>query len=135
MKKNVCVIGILVLVGVLWYMPQIVSAQSVKFTISRMVVSSDVQEKEPVGIAETFPASTEKVYCFVEARDIAEDTNVGFVWYYEDREVARVQLPLKKGIRWRTYSSKRLAGLKGNWKVELHDADGNTLHGITFKVE
>ncbi len=102
-----------------------------------MVVSASIENKEPVGVAETFLSSTatEKVYCFLEARDIAEDTSVSFVWYFEEKEKARINLPLRKGSRWRTYSSKNLAGLKGNWKVELQDADGTILKTVEFTVK
>ena len=37
------------------------------FTIVRLTVGTGVEKSEPVGTAETFPASTEKVYCFMEA--------------------------------------------------------------------
>jgi hypothetical protein len=49
--------------------------------------------------------------------------------------MAIVNLPLKKGAKWRTYSSKRLGGLKGEWKVELQDADSNLLQTVGFTVE
>ncbi|MFC1819372.1 DUF2914 domain-containing protein, partial [Thermodesulfobacteriota bacterium] len=58
-----------------------------------------------------------------------------FVWYFEDTEMARVALPLNKGMRWRTYSSKKLAGLKGNWKVELQDYSGIVLNTVSFQVQ
>jgi hypothetical protein len=105
------------------------------FTIARLVVGTGVENREPVGVAETFPASTEKVYCFLEATGIAEDTEVSFVWFYGEKEMLKINLPLKTGPRWRTYASKNLAGMKGDWKVELRDSNGNPLKEIKFKVE
>ncbi len=49
--------------------------------------------------------------------------------------MAKVTLPVKQGQRWRTYSSKKLAGLKGDWEVELHDAKGTVLQTVEFTVE
>jgi hypothetical protein len=105
------------------------------FTIARLAVGTGIDNREPGGVAEVFPVSTERVYCFLEATDIAEDTQVSFVWFYGDKEMAKVSLPLKMGSRWRTHTSKNLAGLKGEWKVEIRDPDGNLLKDIKFKVE
>ena len=107
----------------------------VLFEIARMVIAGSIEEREPVGVVNAFAATTEKVYCFLEAREIVEDTTVNFVWYFEEKEVANVELPVTQGSRWRTYSSKKLAGLKGNWKVELHDIYGNVLQTVEFYVE
>jgi len=58
-----------------------------------MVVAESIEDREPAGIAETFSADTEKVYCFIEAKDIAADTTVSFVWYFDETEMARIDLP------------------------------------------
>jgi hypothetical protein len=105
------------------------------FTISRTVVGTGVENNEPVGAAETFPGTTEKVYCFLEAADIAKDTEVSLVWFHGQDEKLKSTLPLKEGKRWRTYADKNLRGLKGDWKVEIKDADGNLLKEVKFKVE
>lgn len=105
------------------------------FVIKRMVVCENISNREPIGISETFSAQTEKVYCFLEAGQIEQDTSVTFVWYFEDREMARVQLPLEKGKRWRTYTSKKISGLKGSWTVELLESSGIVLNTVTFQVQ
>lgn len=105
------------------------------FTIERMVIAGSVENRKPIGVVNVFSSATEKVYCYLEAVDVLEDTEVVFVWYYEDRAMARIELPLRKSSRWRTYSSKKLAGLKGTWKVALQDIDGNVLKTVEFSVE
>jgi hypothetical protein len=109
--------------------------ESPGFTIAQMVVCENVENRAPVGEAEVFPASTPKVYSYLEAKDIVEDTNVSFVWHFEENQVAKVDLTLRKGSRWRTYASKNIATFKGDWKVELQDASGKVLKAIAFKVE
>jgi hypothetical protein len=106
-----------------------------EFSVARMVVAEAVQDKEPVNVSETFPATTESVYCFIEAKDIASAAPVSFIWSYEGKEVHRFTLPLEKGTKWRTFASKKLYGQKGTWKVELQDSAGNTVKTIAFKVE
>jgi hypothetical protein len=105
------------------------------FSISTMVVAEDVQDREPVGVSETFPASTEKVYCFIEATNISENTEATFVWYHEGQEMRTFTLPIMQGHRWRTFAYKNLHGKTGNWKVEVKDETGNSVKAITFKVE
>ena len=105
------------------------------FTIAKLVIGTGVDNREPVGVAEVFPASTEKVYCFLEATGIAKDTEVSFVWFYGQKEMLKITLPVKMGSRWRTSACKNLRGLKGEWKVEIRDPDGNLLKDIKFKVE
>ena len=105
------------------------------FTIARLVVGTGVEKAEPVGVAETFPASTEKVYCFLEATDVGKDTEISFVWSYGGKEMLKTTLPLKVGPKWRTYGNKNLRGLKGEWKVEIRGPDGKVLKDVKFKVE
>ncbi len=103
--------------------------------IARLVVGTGVEKGEPVGVAETFPAKTEKVYCFLEAKNIPKDTEISFVWFHGQKELLKTALPLKMGSKWRTYAHKNLRGLKGEWKVEIKGADGNLIKDVKFKVE
>ena len=105
------------------------------FTVARLVVGTGVENREPTGVAETFPASTEKVYCYLEATNIAKDTEVSVVWSLGGKEISKTGLSLKAGSRWRTNAIKSVKGLKGDWKVEIKDASGNLVKEAKFKVE
>jgi hypothetical protein len=105
------------------------------FNVAKLVVCTGVENRVPVGVAETFSASTQKVYAFLDATKITEDTQVTFVWLYNQKEVSKVELPLKRGFRWRTFASKTVSGMKGDWSVELKDAEGNTVKTAQFKIE
>ena len=105
------------------------------FAVKRFVIGTGVDNGEPVGAAETFPASTEKVYCFLEATDIAKDIEVSFVWFNGDKEMSKFSVPLKMGPRWRTYAYKNLGEMKGDWKVEIRDPEGKVVKDAKFKVE
>ena len=141
MKRQKAVRFLLILIVIVaWVMVlqaygQEKSKESAEFTIARLVVGTGVDKDEPVGVAETFPASTEKVYCFLEATNIAKDTEVSFVWLYGQKEMLKTTLPIKAGAKWRTYANKNLRGLKGEWKVEIKDPDGKVLKDVKFKVE
>jgi hypothetical protein len=109
--------------------------ETAPFAIKRLVIGTGVENGEPVGAAETFPASTEKVYCFLEATDITKDTEISFVWFNGDKEMTKFNVPLKMGPRWRTYAYKNLRELKGDWKVEIRDPEGKVVKDFKFKVE
>ena len=111
------------------------AAQAPPFTVARLVVGTDVQAREPVGVADVFPAGTQSVACFLEARDISEVTEVEMVWFFVDEEVARVPLTLGAGSRWRTYSRKQIGARPGDWKVDLQDMAGQLLGTVRFVVE
>jgi hypothetical protein len=112
-----------------------VAAQDAPFSVERLVVSTDVQDREPVGISDVFPAGTETVFCFLEARDIRQPVKVQMVWYFGDEELARVPLALGASARWRTYASKQVGGRQGNWKVYLQDESDQILGTVQFVVE
>ena len=111
------------------------SGQEKEFTIARLVIGTGVENREPVGVAETFPATTEKVYCFLEATEILKDTEVSFVWFHDEKEMLKTNLPLQTGPKWRTFADKNIGGMKGDWKVEVRDIKGNLVKDIKFKVE
>ncbi len=104
-------------------------------TINRLVICSGIENREPVDNVSTFPAGTEMAYAFLEATSISRDVEVSFVWLYDGQEVARVILPIRQGNRWRTYSSKKLSGRAGSWRVEVQDSNSNILAATDFTVE
>ncbi|HNR40038.1 MAG TPA: DUF2914 domain-containing protein [Acidobacteriota bacterium] len=103
--------------------------------LSRFVVCTGVENREPVGAADTFPAATEKVFAFVELKDIAADTEITIVWHHGDNEVGRTVLAAKQGARWRTHAYKTLHNRTGDWRVEVLDAGGAKLGDTSFTVE
>jgi hypothetical protein len=133
MKKGIflCVLLAMIILGI--SLPA--SGQEKEFTIARLVVGTGVENREPVGVAETFPATTEKVYCFLEATEISKDTEISFVWFHGEQEMLKTNLPLQTGPKWRTFANKTVAGMKGDWKVEVRDIKGSLVKDIKFKVD
>lgn len=128
--------GVVVMLWVLLLgLPTAALSQGEPFSVARFVVCENVHDRSPVNVLDIFPAGTETVYCFLEARDIPEPTEVRMVWYHEEQELARVPLSIGQGPRWRTYTRKKTMGLKGNWKVYLLDSAENTLASVQFVLE
>ena len=136
MKLHHIIIGIITVLSLtLFFSSTSLSMDDPGFIINRMIMCEDIADKEPVNATGTFSADIEKVYCFFEAKEIENDTTVTFVWYFESKEMARVSLPLTQGMRWRTFASKKLLGLKGHWKVELQESSGIILNTVSFQVQ
>ncbi len=110
-------------------------AQAANLTVSRMEIAGSIENREPAGIAATFPAATEKVYCYLELKDVPKDATITYVWTLGPNEMGKVNQPVKKSSRWRTWASKTLGGMKGDWKVDVLDESGAVLKSATFKVE
>ena len=115
--------------------PSRAEEKTASLTINRLIVCSGVENHEPVDNVSTFPAGTEMAYAFLEATNITRDVEVSFVWLHDGNEVARVILPIRQGSRWRTYSSKKLAGLSGAWRVEVQDSNSTVLAATDFTLE
>lgn len=111
------------------------AAPASDLTIARMEIAGSVENREPVGIAATFPADTEKVYCFLEFRDMKQETTVNVVWTLGLNEMASVPLTIKPYAKFRTWANKTIGGMRGDWKVEVKDESGTVLKSATFKVE
>ena len=98
------------------------------------VVCTNVVDREPVDSAVSFPASVGRLYAFTRIIGAPDPTQVVHVWYYGDEERARVTLAVN-GSNWRTYSSKVIQAHEiGAWRVEVLDADGNSLDTVQFDV-
>jgi len=112
------------------------AAAPATFTIARMELASGVEKHQPTGIATTFPAATEKVYCFLELNNVTANTSFTYVWTLGLNEMARVtQTATRTVAKYRTWSTKALGGMKGDWKVDIQDASGAVLKTAAFKVE
>lgn len=99
------------------------------------VAARAVENREPVGVAETFPADVGKVYCYTKVVGAAAGETITHVWYHGDRKMAEVTLSIG-GPSWRTYSSKRiLPSWTGRWRVEIVDSSGNVIETVRFAVE
>ncbi len=110
-------------------------AATPSLSITRMEIAGGVENRQPTGIAASFPASTEKVFCYLEFQNVPKDSTITYVWTLGPNEMAKVTQPIKKSWRWRTWSNKTLGGMKGDWKVAVLDENGTELKSATFKVE
>jgi hypothetical protein len=96
-------------------------------------VGTGVVDRVLAGTAETFPATTERLYCFSRVSNAA-DSEIEHVWYKGDVEMGRVKLKVG-GSPWRTHSSKLLGeNPAGEWRCDVVQ-NGTVLQSVKFKVQ
>ena len=97
------------------------------------VICTSVKDRAPVGEADTFPPTVGELYCFSEVT--GGSGTVVHAWFHGDKEVFKIELPVK-AARWRTWSAKKiLPTMTGEWRVEVRDGAGAVLAGAKFSVK
>ena len=122
--------ALLLLAAVLVAVPALTADQLPAATAQ---VCTAVKDRAPEGVAEKFPASVGELYCFSQVTNVSG--KVVHVWFHADKEVFRIELPVR-AARWRTWSAKEtVPSLTGAWRVEVQDAAGKLLAIAKFTVE
>lgn len=107
---------------------------SSQITISKAVMATGVENREPTGVAEQFPDSVGTLYCYMVVEGDFPETQLVQVWMHGDHEMAKVPLTVK-GPRWRTWSTKKImVDWTGAWSVKIEDANGNVLKTVNFTI-
>ena len=98
-----------------------------------LLTATGVENRQPVGVADTFPSDVGKVYAWMRVTG-ATDQAIQVVWSYGS---LTFNVPLEiGGSPWRTWSSKIILPVwTGEWTVEVLDAQGESITGTTFMIE
>ena len=95
--------------------------------LEKMVFCMGVEEREPVGEGEEFPAETGRLYCWTNIASYGDSTSIEHVWYLNGEEKARVELPVRYP-RNRVWSYKTIPPeWAGEWMVRVMTAEGMKL--------
>lgn len=101
--------------------------------MAEAAVGTAVAERALQGAAESFPAGTERVYCFARVTNVPVDGEIEFVWYKGDTEAARVKQVVRSSP-YRTWSSKTLpADAAGDWRCDVMQGE-KVLQSVKFKI-
>lgn len=102
--------------------------------VTTAVVATSVEDREPVGAAESFPADVGTVFFYTVLEGDFGDREIAHVWLHEGEETSRVTLNAR-APRWRTWSSKQIMpDMTGAWSVRVEDTDGTVLRTVEFTV-
>ena len=108
--------------------------QAGALSVESASICTGVANREAVDAGTSFAVSVGRLYCFSKLADIQESTDIVHVWYYGEKERARISLGVNPPA-WRTYSSKIIQAHEiGAWRVEILDASGNLLETLKFET-
>jgi hypothetical protein len=104
-------------------------------SVQEMLVVTDIEKLKPIGVAESFPATVGKLFCFTKITGARTGTLVRHLWFYGDRLMSMVSLPVKQ-TSWRTYSLQSIQPRwTGAWRVDVTAEDGTLLKSVSFTIE
>ena len=106
--------------------------QAGELAVEVMEFCPAVEDRAPVGATTQFLNPVEKIYCYTKIAGAADTVTVFHVWYYDEKEMARVELTVKSAS-WRTWSSKKmLQEWSDVWRVDVETEDGTVLESKEF---
>jgi hypothetical protein len=108
---------------------------AVKMEVIEMMICTDIQDRVPVGADTLFLKTVGQLYCYTKVTGAGESAKIAHVWYYNDQEMARVELNIRADT-WRTWSSKKiLEEWTGNWRVDVVSESGEILKSMSFRIQ
>jgi Protein of unknown function (DUF2914) len=102
--------------------------------VVELTVCEEVVDRSCQAAARSFAHDIETVSCLSKIDGATGEAFVTHVWMFEGKELRRVKLPVKTSS-YRTWSSKRVRGLPGKWKVEVFDPLDRSIGVVDFTVE
>lgn len=104
-------------------------------SVEEASIATGIEELSPAGTGKSFPRDAGKLWCYSKIGGGGEGDSIVHNWYYGERLMAEVKLPINSPL-YRTYSSKNiLPGWTGQWRVEIIDTEGTLLKTLNFTVE
>lgn len=106
--------------------------------VSRFVLSTDVTGREPVGEAESFFTSADKIFAFVEVEN-REGAPYAFNVHFEPAEGPAfpygIKLTVPTAERFRTWAFTRIKREPGRYRAVLRTQDGQEIASREFSIE
>ena len=110
-------------------------AQEPAFKVKNMEICTAIKSRQPVNAGEVFFNSINRLYCFIHIESNRAPVEISHIWYYNDKEMAKVDLK-SNATTWRTWSSKKIIEeWAGDWRVDVVTWDGTILKSKTFVIE
>lgn len=131
MKHLISLIPVIVLI----FSSALSAQDQADITVENIVICTSVENRQPLGADSVFSPDVGRLYCYTKIMSPTDTSSVSHVWFYEDKPMAKVDLPVKAKT-WRTWSSKSiLPHWKGDWRVEVQDESGKVISQISFKIQ
>ncbi|MBN1596421.1 DUF2914 domain-containing protein [candidate division FCPU426 bacterium] len=95
------------------------AAAETNLEVVEIAIAQGIENREPVQVADKFPAGVERLYCYTKIEGGKEGNSITHRWKKGDDVLAEISLNVS-GSPWRTYSSKAIMQeWTGTWSVEI----------------
>jgi cytoskeletal protein RodZ len=103
--------------------------------VKRVVAASDIINRNPVGLSNSFQWTMEKVYIWTMIECEQPPSSIRHTYYFKGQIVNDVELEINSP-EWRTWSYKNLLDKRyiGHWRVDITSDEGNVLQSVFFEV-
>lgn len=127
---------LLFFISVLFFLCSVSLSAQVKpdLEVTEIFLGTGVENREAIGVDTIFSADVGKLYCWTKITGATTETQISHNWYYQDQEVVKIDIMVKYPS-YRCWSIKTIyPEMKGNWRVDIVDAEGDTIGSISFTV-
>jgi hypothetical protein len=104
--------------------------------VDRFVLSTDVQDREPVDASETFPSDTKKIFAFVQLANPSAPYafRIHFEKLEEEPKPYGIELTVPTAPRYRTWAWTAIKREPGLYKAVLRTLDGKDIDSREFTI-
>jgi cytoskeletal protein RodZ len=101
----------------------------------KATVGSDVKDRMPVGVSNSFAWSTDRVYVWSLIQCKHPPSSIRHIYYFKGEKLSDVHLSVQSS-HWRTWSYKSLSDRRyiGPWRVDITSAEGKVFRSLYFEV-
>jgi len=111
------------------------SGPAPRASITQIAVCRQVEDRAPVGEADSFPNDVGRLCCFTHVETSAPPVTLYHRWYVGDRLVNEIPITAK-GTSWRCWSRKTISTRwTGPCRVEIATEAGDVLATKSFSLE
>jgi hypothetical protein len=100
--------------------------------ISKIAICTEVQERTPVGEADSFSNQIGQLTCFTRVQHAEAPTQIFHRWYVGEEMVEEIAINVR-GEQWRCWSTKTIQpGWSGECRVEILTEEGDVISTKKF---
>lgn len=105
-----------------------------ELTVEVAAVARSVENLIPVGVADKYPSSVGKLYCYSKITG-GDGKSIKHIWYLNDKKLGETTLAIKSKS-YRTYSVETIPShAKGGGRCDVAAEDGKVLKSVEFVIE
>ena len=109
--------------------------QSADLQLRQIVICKAIKNRKPLGSGTEFTNEVDSLFCFTGINNLYQIDTVTHVWYYQNREMARIPIEVGQSLFWRAWSRKTiLPHWTGEWEVMVFDSEGHQLGSKKYQI-